>query len=125
MLYDRERSHAAVAAAFIQLQRVRSRLVTPLPIVFEVHKWLLYQRQPAVAALSLQRMRDTLEIVYPRVADVDEIVELLATMPTWRGSLEDALVALTALKLDVRVWTMNYRDFAAFRNLQFWVPSTV
>ena len=31
-------------------------------------------------------------------------------------------VALLGLRLDVPVWTINFRDLAAFRNLHFWTP---
>jgi hypothetical protein len=54
--------------------------------------------------------------------DLDDVSVLLSARPTWAGSLEDVLVALTELKLDVPVWMLNYRDLAAFRNLGFWIP---
>jgi hypothetical protein len=43
-------------------------------------------------------------------------------MPAWRGTLEDALVAVTGLRLRAPVWTLNYRDLAAFGSLEFWTP---
>lgn len=90
--------------------------------MFEVYKWLMYETYPAEAQRSLQRMRYILDIAYPAAPDLDEITTLISSMPTWRGALEDATVAITALRLDVPVWTLNFRDLAAFRNLQFWTP---
>jgi predicted nucleic acid-binding protein len=40
----------------------------------------------------------------------------------WGATLEDAIVIQTALVLDVPVWTLNYRDFAAVKTLRFWTP---
>ena len=40
----------------------------------------------------------------------------------WGTTLEDAIVIQTALVLDVPVWTLNYRDFAAVKTLKFWTP---
>lgn len=94
-----------------------------MPIVFDVYKRILHQVGPQAARAGLHRMRGSLEITYPQRADLDAIVDLVATMPTWRGSLEDALVAVTGLSLDVPVWTLNYRDLSAVRNLHFWMPA--
>ncbi len=67
--------------------------------------------------------RDALAIVYPAPSDLDRLEALADAMPRWTGSLEDALVAITGLSMDIPVWTLNYRDLAAFRNLRFWTPA--
>ena len=38
--------HEVAVAGFERLAREGARLVTPLPIVFEVYKWLLYEAGP-------------------------------------------------------------------------------
>ena len=124
LLHRADPDHAAATAGFRQLTQVRTRLVTPLPIVFEVYKWLVYEAHPAAAQLGLQQMRRGLEIVYPAATELNEVGSVLAAMPTWKGTLEDALVAVTGLRLDAPVWRLNFRDLAAFRNLQFWTPAT-
>ncbi len=75
-----------------------------------------------MARLSLVRIREAVEILYPAADDLDRAVEIVARMPAWQGSLEDAIVAATALDLKVPVWTLNYRDMAAFPMLTFWTP---
>lgn len=123
LLDAREPEHAMATAGVAQLVRARSRIVAPLPIIFEVYKWLVYETHPAIARRGLQRMQETLAIDYPDAARLQQIVEILDSMPMWSGSLEDALVAVTGLWLDVPVWTLNYRDLAAIPNLQIWTPS--
>jgi hypothetical protein len=122
--FERDAEHSTAVVGFRQLARAHTRLIAPLPIVFEVYKWLLYQAHPGAAQLGLQRMRRSLEIVYPGVDDFKEVAAVLAGLATWNGTLEDALVALMGLRMDVPVWTMNYRDLAAFPNLHFWTPAT-
>ena len=102
--------------------RAGARVVAPLPVVFEVYKWLVQETRPAIARQGLQRMQRTLDIAYTEPAHVIEVLELLNRMPNWSGTLEDALVAVTGLRLDIPVWTLNHRDLAAFRNLHFWTP---
>src|SRR5436189_281483 len=43
-------------------------------------------------------------------------------MSTCNASLEDVLLARTACAVRFPLWTMNYRDFTAFRDLPFWHP---
>ncbi len=123
LLHGRDPDHAAAVAGFRQLAQSGTRATTPLPIVFEVYKWLVYEAHPAAARHALQRMRQSLEIVYPGAADLDDVARVTLALPGWRGSLEDALVAVTGLRLGVPVWTLNFRDLAAFRGIQFWAPS--
>jgi hypothetical protein len=124
LFYAADHHHLVADTGYRQLVRSNTRLLMPLPIVFEVYKRILHQVGPQAAQAGLQRIRGSLEITYPQLADLDAVTDLIATMPTWRGSLEDALVAVTGLSLDVPVWTLNYRDLATVRNLHFWTPAT-
>lgn len=122
LFHGRDRDHATAVAGFRQLFNRRARLVVPLPIVFEVYKWLLREADPEAAQVGLQVMLQTLDVQYPVEGVLEELIGVIASMPTWRGSLEDALVAVTGLRLDVPVWALDYRDLSAFRNLHFWTP---
>ena len=122
LLHARDADHEAAVSGFRRLAEARSRLIAPLPIVFEVYKWLVYEAGPEPARRGLARMREALEVVYPGSAELDEVTLVVGTMVGWGGTLEDALVAVTGLKLGVPVWTLNYRDLSAFRNLHFWAP---
>lgn len=112
---DAVRGSAAVAAR-------RGQLLTPLPVVFEVYKWLLYHGGYHVAQQGLREMRAALSTIDIGIGDLHTIGALTDAVRGWRGTLEDAAVALTALRLRAPVWTLNYRDLSAFPRLTFWNP---
>ncbi len=58
-----------------------------------------------------------------RADEVTELAALANTPRDWNGSLEDASVVFTARRFACPAWTYNYRDFAAFRDLELWNPS--
>lgn len=99
---------------------VNSRLITPLPVLFEAYKWLLFEGGVGVARRALGRMLEALEIVPLGLEDFERIQILLAGRPEWRGTLEDASAVLLALKVGAPVWTLNYRDLGVFKELSFW-----
>jgi hypothetical protein len=49
---------------------------------------------------------------------------MLVQLPRWQGSLEDAAVIFIAMRYRCPVWTYNFRDFAAFKALEFWTPES-
>jgi predicted nucleic acid-binding protein len=124
LLHAGDPDHASARRGFGELTQARARLITPLPIVFEVYKWVLYEAGAARARVALTRMTESLDVAYPTPADLDDVADVLAAMPSWAGSLEDALVAVVGLRLGTPVWTLNFRDLAAFGSLRFWAPST-
>ncbi len=112
--------HEAAVRGFRALAEGNSRLITPLPVVFEVYKWLLFEGGAAVARRALEGMVEALEVVPLGLEDLKAIQILLASRPEWRGTLEDASVVLLALRSKAPVWTLNYRDLGVFRELSFW-----
>jgi predicted nucleic acid-binding protein len=112
--------HERAVQGFRMLVEGSSRLVIPLPVVFEVYKWLLFEGGPAVARRALERMVETLEIVPLGMEDLEAIRVLLAARLEWKGTLEDASVTLLALKTRAPVWTLNYRNLGGFKELSFW-----
>ncbi len=123
LLHKKDRDHESARAGFQQLADAGSGLTTPLPVVFEVYKWLLYEAGPASAQEGLRRMRESLEVAFPGPEDFDAAATLTGSIPNWAGTLEDAVVVLTALRMRVPVWTLNYRDLGAFPTLRFWTPA--
>lgn len=113
--------HESAVRGFRALAQEHSRLITPLPVVYEVYKWLLFEAGAPIAQQALGRMMEALEIVPIHLDDLEAIHILLRGMQGWRGTLEDASVALLALKLRAPVWTLNYRDLGAFKGLSFWL----
>jgi predicted nucleic acid-binding protein len=119
----RDDEHRVARRGLELLIASRSRIVVPLPIVFEVFKWLAYERHREVARAALELLRRGAEIRYPEPLEMDHVTAILHTLPSWRGSMEDALLVVTCQRLRLPIWTINYRDLNAFRGLQFWNPA--
>jgi predicted nucleic acid-binding protein len=120
----KDAEHALCVQAFENFAMTGTRLITPTPIIFEVYKRLLYDATRTQAVQALRAMLDSLEVIYLNDMDLIELENIVNSMPRWNGSLEDAAVALVTMQQDVPIWTFNYRDLAAFRDLEFWTPST-
>ncbi len=120
LLHAADPEHEAAVRAFRALAEGNSRLITPLPVVFEVYKWTLFEGGVRTARRALEGMVEALEIVPLGLEDLEAIRVLLALRPEWRGTLEDAGVVLLALRTGAPVWTLNYRGFGVFRELSFW-----
>ena len=121
--------HERAVRGFRALADANSRLIIPLPVLFEAYKSLLYPASRrkkhleggvGVARRALGRMLEALELVPLGLEDLERIQVLLAGRPEWRGTLEDASVVLLALKVGAPVWTLNYRDLGVFKELSFW-----
>ncbi len=114
--------HASAQRGFSQLAQTTTQLITPIPILYEVYKWLLYETSPAIAQSALKAMRQSLHEVAINSTDLEAVQALVTLIPNWKGSLEDATVIMYAQKLNYPLWTLNYRDFSAFKTLTFWNP---
>lgn len=117
-----DKDHHVCKAGFEQLSQSRTILLTPLPVIFEVYKWLLYRATPVVAQSTLAVMHESLHIIPLNQIDFHEIYAMVQKLPQWQGSLEDASVVLLAQRYQCPVWTLNYRDFGIFKSLTFWNP---
>src|SRR3990172_2192519 len=123
LVHAADQEHATSLSGFRQLTASRVQLIVPLPIVFEVYKWVLYNSGGEAARRAVDTLAQTTEIVYPTPEEFDDVRALVAALTDWQGTLEDALVALTALQRRAPVWTLNYRDMSAFPRLLFWTPN--
>jgi predicted nucleic acid-binding protein len=122
LFYAKDTYHQQCVEGFAQLAKNKTILLAPIPIVFEVYKWLLMRTTPATAQRALQVMEDSLHLIEINKADLTNLKALLLQLSQWQGSLEDATVVLVALRYRCPVWTYNFRDFAAFKSLNFWTP---
>lgn len=122
LFYAKDTYHTDCRTGFEQLNQMNTRLLTPLPILFEVYKWLLQNTTPTAAQTSLNAMIETLDLVVLRLSDFLEIHTFIQSLPTWQGSLEDATVIWLTRQYQCPVWTLNYRDFGSFASLEFWTP---
>jgi predicted nucleic acid-binding protein len=122
LFYAKDTYHSLCVEGFTQLSQSRTILLTPLPIVFEVYKWLLQRTTPQVAQNTLKTMEESLHFITMDDAMYLEVQSLVFSLPQWRGSLEDATVAITAIRYRCPIWTLNFRDFSIFKNIEFWNP---
>ncbi|MGB3571235.1 MAG: type II toxin-antitoxin system VapC family toxin [Phormidesmis sp.] len=122
LFYAKDTYHRQCVEGFRQLTQTNTLLLTPLPIVFEVYKWLLQRTRPEVAQQTLLTMNDSLHVLPMDAKAFGQLQAVVAQLPQWRGSLEDATVMLTALQYRCPVWTYNFRDFSLFSALDFWNP---
>jgi predicted nucleic acid-binding protein len=122
LFHQHDPDHGTAVHGFETLATTQAELVIPAPVVFEVYKWLLYHSEYAIAQLGLREMRATLEITYMTADEFNLVCQIAESLPGWTGTLEDAIVALTALRVRSPVWTLNYRDLSAFPRLTFWNP---
>ena len=98
-------------------------LYTPFPIFCEVHKLLLQRLGDRVARTSLVALEEAVSIVPFELADIQESIELVSSTPQWKGTLQDASVVTLSRTLICPVWTLDYRDFSRFKDLEFWTPT--
>lgn len=122
LFYAKDTYHADCVNGFRQLAQQGTLMLTPMPIVFEVYKWLLQRTHPTVAQNTLKIMQESLHFMTLEAADFDEIQDMVLQLPSWQGSLEDATVVFTALRFRCPVWTYNFRDLGLFQALSFWNP---
>ncbi|MEO0808742.1 MAG: PIN domain-containing protein [Cyanobacteria bacterium J06643_4] len=124
LFYAKDTYHAQGVAGFSQLIESDTLLLTPVPIIFEVYKWLLQRTRPEIAQKTLLTMNDSLHILTIDAEAFSQLQTVVAQLPQWQGSLEDATVMLTALQYRCPVWTYNFRDFSIFSALEFWNPES-
>ena len=121
-IFEEDHYHQEATRGIRTLAMTGMQVLAPLPVVFEVYKRLAYDVGSRLARHGLAVIRESFTVVYFDPDDLDNLQELIESMPWWGGSLEDATVAMLALERDVPVWTFNYRDLKAFTNLEFWTP---
>ncbi len=125
LFYAKDTYHSQCVEGFRQLIQNNTLLLTPLPIVFEVYKWLLQRTQPETAQQTLLTMNDSLHLLTMDAEAFRELQTVVGQLPQWKGLLEDATVMLTALQYHCPVWTYNFRDFSIFSALEFWNPESI
>ena len=97
-------------------------LYTSFPVFCEVHKLLLQRLGDRVARTRLIALEEAVSIVPFELADIQDAIDLVSFTPQWKGTLQDASVVVLSRALDCPVWTLDYRDFARFKDLEFWTP---
>jgi predicted nucleic acid-binding protein len=122
LFYEKDSYHQSAIKGFTQLNQEKTQLVTPIPIIFEVYKWLLHRGSVTLAQKTLAVMQRSLYSVSLTDEDFVQLQVMIQSLSNWKGSLEDATVILISQKYKAPIWTLNYRDFGRFKNLEFWNP---
>lgn len=81
----KDADHRICKAGFEQLSESRTILLTPIPIIFEVYKWILYRTTPAMAQNTLDVMQESLHTVPLNQLDFHELYIMVRTLPHWQG----------------------------------------
>lgn len=125
LFYAKDTHHVECTVGFEQLHQSKAVLLTPIPIIFEVYKWLLQRIGAELAQNTLDVMQASLQPVSLNQVDFHELQGMVRALPGWGGSLEDTTVILMAQRYRCPIWTLNYRDFGSFKALEFWNPDGI
>ena len=122
LLSKKDQYHQEAKRGFKQIPVTFGEVLTPLPILFEVYKFVS-RYQSVNAARALLSIIQTETVIIPLSnPDFTTISDLVLTTPNWQGSLEDAAVIFTVQQYQAQIWTIDYQDFGFFNNLEFWNP---
>jgi predicted nucleic acid-binding protein len=122
LFYTKDINHAACISGFRQLNQSNTTVLIPIPILFEVYKWLLKRVGSEPAQKTLDVIRESMQTVALSQFDFQELHEMIRVLPDWNGSLEDATAILLAKRYQCPIWTLNHQDFERFTGLEFWGP---
>jgi predicted nucleic acid-binding protein len=114
--------HQVCKAGFAQLPTLFGEVVTPLPVVFEVYKFVARAQSPNTAQKALTVIVEDTLVIPLSMEAFWNVYSLSHQLPQWKGSLEDASVVVTAKHYNASVWTLDYRDLSWFKELELWTP---
>jgi predicted nucleic acid-binding protein len=77
LFYAKDNYHQQCVNGFAQLAKDKTVLLTPIPIIFEVYKWLLQRTTPVIAQRALQTMEDSLYLIEFTKVDLIDIKSFL------------------------------------------------
>jgi len=124
LLSSQDNYHKEAREGFAQLPKEFGEVLTPLPILFEVYKFVAREQSPSVARKALSVIKQETVIILLEIESMQTIFDLAMQMTNWQGSLEDASVVVIAQKFNAPIWTIDYRDLSWFKNIQLWTPFT-
>jgi predicted nucleic acid-binding protein len=120
IFHVQDTEHQNCLARFEQILDEQYILLTTFPVLCEVHKLIQRYASPTVAQVALQELQEALEIVPFDVPDIEDAMSLVTDTPHWKGTLQDASVIVLSRHLGLPVWTLDYRDFSRFPDIELW-----
>ncbi|MEB3174652.1 MAG: PIN domain-containing protein [Cyanobacteriota bacterium] len=114
--------HEAAKLGFSRLPQEFGEVITPLPIVFEVYKFVSRRESNQIAQYLLEILQQETIISIVDQELFLTILDLVHRSPEWSGTLQDASVLAIAHRFKSLVWTIDYKDLGFFKNISFWTP---
>lgn len=99
--------HQECKAGFAKLPALFGEVLTPLPILFEVYKFVTREQSSRIAQKALAVIVEDTLVVPLGMEAFWNVYNLVQQMPAWKGSLEDASVVVTAKQYNASVWTLD------------------
>ncbi len=122
LFYNKDVHHTTCISGFRQLNQENITVLIPIPILFEVYKWLLKRVGAEPAQKTLDVIRESMQTIALSQFEFQELHEMIRVLPGWKGSLEDATAILVAQRYQCPIWTLNHQNFEQFAELEFWGP---
>ncbi|MBD2395179.1 PIN domain-containing protein [Cyanobacterium aponinum FACHB-4101] len=122
LVSERDNYHSEAKLGFSQISLVFGEVLTPLPILFEVYKFVARNESPKIAQKLLSVIQEETVIVTISESDFVTISDLVLNFSHWGGTLEDASVIVIAKKYQGQIWTIDYKDLGFFGDIEFWNP---
>ena len=119
----KDERHKECKAGFAQLPTLFGEVLTPLPVLFEIYKFVAREQSSEAAQKALAVIIEDTLVVPLELETFWNVYNLVCQMPQWKGSLEDASVVITAKQYSASVWTLDYRDLSWFKDLELWIPN--
>ncbi len=123
LVSKKDNYHHEAIRGFSQIPLVFGEVLTPLPIIFEVYKFVCRNESVKTAQTLLNVIKEETVIIPISQPDFNSILDIILENPNWQGTLEDASVIVIAEKYQGYVWTIDYKDLSFFANIKFWNPS--
>ena len=122
LFFTKDHDHEVVREGFARLIATRTSFIVSSAILLEASKRLFFLEGRQVMRQATAVMLNQFNILDVNQQELRQALDTTNQRVDWNGTLEDAIVANLAMQLKVPLWTMNYRDLAAFNQLEFWNP---
>ncbi|NJN76011.1 MAG: type II toxin-antitoxin system VapC family toxin [Synechococcaceae cyanobacterium RL_1_2] len=123
LVSQNDQYHQEALQGFQQLPELFGEVITPLPILFEVYKFVSRHESNQQAQFLLKVIQSETVVETISHDDFLDIASLVTQSPNWSGTMEDASVLVIAQRLQSPVWTIDYKDLSFFKNINFWTPN--
>jgi len=95
-------------------------LITTFSVFCEVHKLIQRYTNPSFAQKALFELGEALDICHLDEGGIQDAITLVVATAQWKGTLQDASIVVISRLLKANVWTLDYRDFGRFQDLNLW-----